>query len=77
MREMELRIRNVPGKVYRRLLKEARRHKNSIEDEVRDAIFMYLMGRYPTQRALLIAKLSRSACLRFLRRQRAYKHLIH
>ena len=77
MREMEVRIRNVPGKVYLRFLKEARRHKNSLEDEVRDAIFMYVMERYPTQRHLLIRKLSRSGRHRFLKRERAYAHLIH
>ena len=77
MREMEVRIRNVSGKVYKRFLKEARMHKNSLEDEVRDAIFMYVMERYPSQRGFLIGKLSRSGRLRILRRERAYKHLIH
>jgi plasmid stability protein len=73
----DIRIRNVPAKIHKSFLKEARRHKHSVEDEIRDAIFEYVIRQYPSQRALLIGKLSPSRRLRILRRERAYKHLIH
>jgi len=73
----EIRIRNVPWRLYKSYLREARKHNHSLEDEVRDTIFEYLMERYPTQRYLLIRRLSRSARLRFLKRERACAHLIH
>jgi plasmid stability protein len=73
----DIRIRNVPAKIHKSFLKEAGRHKHSLEDEVRDTIFEYMMERYPTQRALLIGKLTPSRRLRFLKRERAYAHLIH
>jgi plasmid stability protein len=78
MRSMrEIRIRNVPWRLYKSYLREARKHNHSLEDEIRDTIFQYVMERYPSQRGLLISKLSRGARLRFLKRERAYKHLIH
>jgi plasmid stability protein len=73
----DIRIRNVPGRIYKSFLREARKHKHSLEDELRDTIFEYVMERYPTQRALLIGKLSPSRRLRFLKRERAYRHLMH
>jgi plasmid stability protein len=73
----DITIRNVPGRIRKSFLREARKHNHSLEDEVRDTIFEYLMERYPTQRYLLIGRLSRSARLRFLRRERACAHLIH
>jgi len=72
----EITIRNVPWRLYKSYLREARKHNHSLEDEIRDTIFEYVMERYPTQRALLIGKLSRSRRLRFLKRERAYRHLI-
>jgi len=73
----DIRIRNIPWRLYKSYLREAPRHKHSLEDEVRDTIFEYMMERYPTQRALLIGKLTPNARLRFLKRERAYAHLIH
>jgi plasmid stability protein len=73
----DITIRNVPGRIHKSFLREARKHKHSLEDELRDTIFEYVMERYPTQRALLIGRLSRSRRLRFLKRERAYRHLIH
>jgi plasmid stability protein len=73
----DIRIRNVPGKIYKSFLREARKHGHSLEDEVRDTIFEYVIECYPTQRALLIGKLIRSARLRILKRERGYAHLIH
>jgi plasmid stability protein len=73
----DITIRNVPWRLYRSYLKEARRHNHSLEDEIRDTIFQYVMERYPSQRGLLIGRLSRSARLRFLKRERACAHPIH
>ncbi len=67
----EITIRNVPWRLHKSYLREARKHNHSLEDEVRDTIFEYLMERYPTQRNLLMSRLSRGARLRFLRRERA------
>jgi plasmid stability protein len=73
----DIRIRKVPGKIYKSFLREARKHKHSLEDEVRDTIFEYVIERYPTQRDLLIGKLSRTGRLRILKRERGYTHLMH
>jgi plasmid stability protein len=73
----DIRITNVPGKIYKSFLREARKHNHSLEDEVRDTIFEYVIERYPSQRDLLIGKLSRSGRLRVFKRERAYMHLIH
>ncbi len=72
----DIRITNVPGKTYKHLLREARKHKHTLEDEVRDTIFEYVIERYPTQRDLLIGKLSRSGRLQINKRKGAYAHLI-
>ena len=72
----DITIRNIPWRLYRSYVKEARKHKRGLEDELRDRIFEFVMERYPTERALLIGRLSPSARLRFLRRQRGYAHLI-
>jgi hypothetical protein len=69
--------RNVPWRRYRGYLREARKHNQSLEDEVRDMIFRYLMERYPSQRGLLIGRLSRGARLRFLKRGRGFTHLTY
>jgi hypothetical protein len=73
----DIRITNIPGKIYKSFLKEARKNKHSVEDEIRDTIFEYVIDRYPTQRDLLIGRLSRSRRLRILKRERGYRHLIH
>ena len=73
----DITIRNVPWRLYKNYLREARKHNHSLEDELRDTIFEYVMERCPTQRALLIGKLSRSRRLRFPKRERAYRHLMH
>ncbi len=73
----DVRIRKVPGKIYKSFLREARKHNHSLEDEVRDTIFEYVIEQYPSQRNLLIGKLSRSGRLRVFKRERAYRHLIH
>ena len=73
----DITIRNVPGRIHKSFLREARKHNHSLEDEVRDAIFEYVIERYPSQRNLLIGKLSRSGRLRVFKRERAYMHLIH
>jgi len=73
----DIRITNIPGKIYKSFLREARKHHHSLEDELRDTIFEYVMARDPTQRDLLIGKLSRSGHLRFVKRERGYRHLIH
>ena len=70
-------ITNIPGKIYKSFLKEARKNKHSVEDEIRDTIFEYVIDRYPAQRDLLIGRLSRSRRLRILKRERGYRHLIH
>jgi plasmid stability protein len=67
----DIRIRNVPCRLYKSYLREARKHNQSVEDEVRDTIFEYLMERSPSQRVRLIGMLSRGARLRFLKRERA------
>jgi len=72
----DIRITNVPGKIYKSFLREARKHNHSLEDEVRDTIFEYVIERYPSQRDLLIGKLSRSGRLRVFKRERGYTHLI-
>jgi hypothetical protein len=73
----DIRATNIPGKIFKSFLREARKNKLSVEDEMRDAIFEYVIRRYPSQRALLIGKLTPSRRLRFLKRERAYKHLIY
>jgi len=73
----DIRIRNVPWRLYKGYLREARKHNHSLGDEIRDTILQYVMERYPSQRGLLIGKLSRGARLRFLKRERGYRHLTH
>jgi plasmid stability protein len=72
----DIRIRKVPGKIYKSFLREARKHNHSLEDEVRDTIFEYLIDRYPALRDRLIGKLSRSRRLQINTRKGAYTHLI-
>jgi plasmid stability protein len=73
----DIRIRNVPGRIYKSFLREARRHNHSLEDEVRDAIFEYLMDRHPALRGRLIGRLSRSRRLRINKRKEACTHLVN
>ena len=72
----DIRIRNVPGRIYKSFLREARRHNHSLEDEVRDTIFEYVIDRYPALRDRLIGKLSRSRRLQIIKRKGACTHLI-
>lgn len=72
----DVRIRNVPGKIYKSFLREARKHNHSLEDEVRDTIFEYVMDRYPALRDRLIGKLSRCRRLQINKRKGTYAHLI-
>ena len=72
----DITIRNVPGRIHKSFLREARKHNHSLEDEVRDTIFEYVIERHPSQRDLLIGKLSRSGRLRFVKRERGYRNLI-
>jgi hypothetical protein len=73
----DIRITNIPRKIYKSFLKEARKNKHSVEDEMCDAIFEYVIERYPSQRALLIGRLSPSRRLRFLKRGRGFTHLMY
>jgi hypothetical protein len=73
----DIRVTNIPGKIFKTFLREARKNKHSVEDEMRDGIFEYVVRQYPSQRALLIRKLTPSRRLRFLKHERAYRHLIH
>ena len=71
----DIRIRNVPGRIYKHLLREARKHKQSLEDEVRDTIFESLIDRHPVLRGRLVGTLSRNR-LQIDERKVAFAHLI-